>query len=80
VSAHDQVLLSYTDDDLERTLYTLHDTTKQFGMETFLLKSKLMAFKGQVPIRSKLPWNKKRLSYICGVKLQMKGKRTQLQK
>jgi hypothetical protein len=41
-----------THDDLQRALYTFHKTTKQFEMEISPLKSKVMAFKGQVLIRS----------------------------
>jgi hypothetical protein len=41
----------YADD--QRALYILHNTTKQFGMKIALLKSKVVAFKGQVPVKSK---------------------------
>jgi hypothetical protein len=36
-----------------RALYTLQNTTKQFGMKISPLKFKVMAFKEQVPITSK---------------------------
>jgi hypothetical protein len=52
--ADDQILLSGSDDDLHRALYTLHNTTKQFQMKTFPLKAKVMTFKGQILIRSKI--------------------------
>jgi hypothetical protein len=35
-------------------LYAFHNTTEQFGMEISPVKSNVMAFKGQVPIRSKV--------------------------
>jgi hypothetical protein len=37
----------------KHVLYTLYNTAKQFGTDIFELKPKLMALKGQVPIRSK---------------------------
>jgi hypothetical protein len=43
-----------SEDYLQRVLYTLHTPTKQFGMKISTLKSKVMAFRGQVPIRSKI--------------------------
>jgi hypothetical protein len=48
----DHILLSDSEDNVQRALYTLH-TTEQFGMEISPLKSKVMAFKRQVPIRCK---------------------------
>jgi hypothetical protein len=51
VVADDQVLMSDADDALQRTVHTSHITTKQFGVEISTLKSKVMAFKGQDPIR-----------------------------
>jgi hypothetical protein len=41
------------EDDFQRALYTLHNITTEFGTEISPLKSKVMAFTGQVPIRSK---------------------------
>jgi hypothetical protein len=41
-------------DDLQRPLYTLHNTREQFGMEIPPLKYNVMAFKEWVPIRSKV--------------------------
>jgi hypothetical protein len=50
-----QVLyICQTEDDLHRALYTLLNTIKQFQKKKSPLKSKVMAFKGQVPIRSKI--------------------------
>jgi hypothetical protein len=36
--ADNQAGLLDSDDDLQEALYTLHKTTQQIGMETFLLK------------------------------------------
>jgi hypothetical protein len=41
-------------DDLRTALYSVHNTTKQFGMEISPLKSKVLTCNGQVPIRSKI--------------------------
>jgi hypothetical protein len=38
--------------DLLKALYTENKTKEQFGMKIPLLQSKVMAFKGQVPIRN----------------------------
>jgi hypothetical protein len=51
--ADNQLILPDSDDDLQRALHTLHSNTKHLGMKILQLKSKRMAFKGQVPIRSK---------------------------
>jgi hypothetical protein len=51
--AGDQILTSNSDDDFRTGLYTSHNTTKQYGMKTSPPKSKVVAFKGEVPIRSR---------------------------
>jgi hypothetical protein len=51
--ADDRVLLSDLEDDLQRPLYTLHNTLEQFRMEKSPLKPKVMAFKGHIPVRGK---------------------------
>jgi hypothetical protein len=48
--ADNKVLLSDLEDDLQRALCTLHNITKQPGVEISTLKSKVLSFKGQVPI------------------------------
>jgi len=49
---------SYSEFDLQKTFYTLHDTTKQFRMKISQTKSEVMAFKGQFPVRGKIVINK----------------------
>jgi len=68
-------------------IYREHNITKQFGMETAPLKTKLTAFKGHVPIRSKLGtiimifyWNREIHSHIWEEKFHTNRKRPQLQK
>jgi len=48
--ADDQVHLSDSEDDLQRTLYASRNTVKQFGMKISPLKSKVMTFKGRVRV------------------------------
>jgi hypothetical protein len=52
--AEDQVLFPDPDDDFQRALYTLHNTAEQFVIKMSLLKSTVMAFKGRVPVASKI--------------------------
>jgi hypothetical protein len=51
--ADDHVLSLDSEDGLHRPLYTLHNTTKQVGLQISPLKSRVMVFKGLVTIRSK---------------------------
>jgi hypothetical protein len=60
-------------------LYTLHNTTRQFGMKISSLKSKVMEFKGKVPNRSEIVTDNTLLehvniSHIWGVKFHTKRK------
>jgi hypothetical protein len=43
-----------SEDDLQRALYSLHKSTKAFGMKISPLKPKVMAFRGQVSVRVKI--------------------------
>lgn len=52
--AHDQVLISVSEDDLQRALYTLYNTTKQFVMKMSPLESTVMAFKERFQSEAKL--------------------------
>jgi hypothetical protein len=76
----DQVILPDSEHELQIALYTLHNTTEQFGMNIFPLKSKIMAFKGQVPIQSKIATDnitvkQVNTSHIWDVELHPKRKR-----
>ncbi|KAJ4428897.1 hypothetical protein ANN_25891 [Periplaneta americana] len=51
-STDDQVIISNSEDNLQRGLYTLNKILSDFGMEISAKKSKVMAFLGQDPIRS----------------------------
>jgi hypothetical protein len=43
-----------SEDDVQRALHTLYSTTKQYRMKISGIKSKVMTFKGQIPIRNKV--------------------------
>jgi predicted RNA-binding protein associated with RNAse of E/G family len=45
-----QALLLDSEDDLQRALRTLHNTTTQFVRKISPITSKVMSFKGQVPV------------------------------
>jgi hypothetical protein len=49
----DQVLLSESEDDLQTALYILIKNIRQFGTKISPLKSTVMTFKVEVPVRSK---------------------------
>jgi hypothetical protein len=51
---NEQILLSISEDDLQRALFILHSTTEQFGIEISPQKSKITAFNGWVPNKSKI--------------------------
>jgi predicted DNA-binding transcriptional regulator len=79
----DQVLLSDAENYLHIVLYTLHNTTKQFGMKISPIKYEVMLCKRQVPIRSKILINNTILeqeiyAHIWVLKFHMKRKKTAL--
>jgi hypothetical protein len=53
----DGVLILDSEIDLQRAVCTLHNSRKQFVMKISSPESKVMAFKGQVPIRSRIVIN-----------------------
>jgi hypothetical protein len=50
----DQVVIANSEDNLQRGLHALHQTVQTFGMKILHRKTKIMAFKGTEPIRSKI--------------------------
>ncbi|KAJ4434368.1 hypothetical protein ANN_22927 [Periplaneta americana] len=62
--ADDQVIISNSEDNLQRGLYTLNEILKDFGMEISAQKSKVMAFLGQDPVRSKIIHNNQCLEQV----------------
>jgi hypothetical protein len=54
LSADDQVLLAKSEDDLQYSVHNLNKTAFQFSMEINAEKTRVMAFRGMEPIRSKI--------------------------
>jgi hypothetical protein len=52
--ADDQVVIANSEDNLQRGLHALYQTVQTFGMKISYQKTKIMAFKGTEPIRSKI--------------------------
>ena len=55
--ADDQIILADSEQDLQRAVFQLKEVTKHFNLEVSTQKSKVMAFKGKYPIRSKIALN-----------------------
>jgi hypothetical protein len=52
--ADDEVVIANSEDNLQRALHALHQTVQTLGVKISHQKSKIMAFKGTEPIRSKI--------------------------
>jgi hypothetical protein len=52
--ADDQIIISNSEDNLQRGVYMLNNILKDFKMKISCSKSKTMAFLGQQPVRSKI--------------------------
>ena len=52
--ADDQVLLANTEDELQYSVHHLNVIAQNFNMEISTVKTKVMAFQGKMPIRSKI--------------------------
>jgi hypothetical protein len=52
--ADDQVVIANSEDNLQRGLHALYQTVQTFGTKISYQKTKIMAFKGTEPIRSKI--------------------------
>jgi hypothetical protein len=48
------VVIANSEDNLQRGLHVLHQTVQTFGMKLSHQKTKIMAFNGTEPIRSKI--------------------------
>jgi hypothetical protein len=53
----DQVIIANSEDNLQRGVFTLNNTLNRFGMTISCKESKVMAFVGQEPVRSKITIN-----------------------
>jgi hypothetical protein len=52
--ADDQVVISNTEDNLQKAAYKLNKIITEHGLTTSVVKTKLKAFKGREPVRSKI--------------------------
>jgi TusA-related sulfurtransferase len=59
--ADDQLLLAKSEDDLQYSVHNLNKIASEFSMEINAEKSRVMAFRGMEPIRSKICINNKTL-------------------
>jgi hypothetical protein len=59
--ADDQVLLAKSEDDLQYSVHNLNKIASEFSMEINMEKTRVMAFRGMEPIRSKICINNKTL-------------------
>jgi hypothetical protein len=52
--ADDQAVIVKTEDDLQRTLYKISMTCKEYNLKISAVKTKVMAFKGNEHLRAKI--------------------------
>jgi hypothetical protein len=52
--ADDQILIQDKEDNLQQSIYTLHNTSKEYNFKILIQKTKVMAFKGKFPIRTQI--------------------------
>jgi hypothetical protein len=52
--ADDQILIQDKEDNLQQSVYTLHNISKEYNFKISIKKTKVMVFKGKFPIRTKI--------------------------
>jgi hypothetical protein len=57
-------VIANSEDDLQRRLHDLQKTVQTFGMEISHQKTKIMAFKGTEPVRSKIVIDNRMLEQV----------------
>ena len=55
--ADDQIVIQTTEDDLQLSIFQLDRICKEYGLQISINKTKIMAFKGKWPVRSKIVLN-----------------------
>jgi hypothetical protein len=82
--ADDQVVIANSEDNLQRALHALRQTVKAFGMEISHQKTKIMAFRGTAPIKSKIVIDnmilEQTLSHAWAVTFHIKKRNTYIPK
>jgi hypothetical protein len=59
-----QVLIVSSEDELQWAIYSLEKTVSDFDMSVSIEKTKIMAFSGKDPVRSKICINNKTLEQV----------------
>jgi hypothetical protein len=62
--ADDQVLLTKSEDDLQYSVHNLNNRAEELPMEISTGKTKIMAFKGKEPVKSKICINNSTLEQV----------------
>ena len=52
--ADDQIIISNSEDNLQKAVFALQKVAQEYGMQISLQKTKVMAFRGVDPVRSKI--------------------------
>ena len=60
----DHVLISSTEDKLQKASYKVNQIITERGLTIFVQKLKLMAFRGRDPFRSKIEIDNKRIEHV----------------
>jgi hypothetical protein len=60
----DQVFIATSEDELQQAIYNLQKTISDFDMSISTEKTKIMAFLGKDPVRSKICINNKTLEQV----------------
>ena len=64
LSANDMAVLVEDEDNLQRSLYSLNAIAKEFNMEISIGETKVMAFHGKKPVRSKIVIDGKAIEHV----------------
>jgi hypothetical protein len=62
--ADDQVIFAHSENEPQMTTQLLNKTTLNYNLEISINKSKVMAFKGKYPVRSKIMINNKTIEQV----------------
>lgn len=61
---HDQILVAKSEEELQKLTYTLNSVMKGFNMKISEQKTKVMAFLGKYPVRSKIVVDNKLITQV----------------
>jgi hypothetical protein len=66
--ADDQVIMAETEDELQRAVYNLAITAQRYNMKISTEKTRVMAFRGKDPVRSKIVINERIIEQVSSFK------------